>query len=198
MNKAIMIAIQPKWLKQIINGEKEFEFRNYPIAKGTKVYLYESKGKFKQGITPVSETNPMPRYWCEYEGKGAVVAEFVVDECSKYYEEYPNSPYERANVSFNAIDLQCGVETYDKEWLINQGYTNQKYAIKIKDLIVYDEAIAVTEFVSWNKLEEYVCVKTRGGVLGKIEYKLHPLTLDKFKLTHAPQSRVYVVEKEWE
>ena len=47
MNKAVMIAIQPKWAKMIKDGTKTFEFRNYAIPKGTKVYLYESLGKKK-------------------------------------------------------------------------------------------------------------------------------------------------------
>ena len=68
--KAIMIATRPEWVEKIINGEKDFEFRNYKIPSGTKVYVYESLGKFSQRIIPISETNPMPRYAPSYEGKG--------------------------------------------------------------------------------------------------------------------------------
>ena len=240
MNKAMMIAIQPKWSNMIKEGTKTFEFRNYAIPKGTKVYLYESLGKSK------------PRHLCEdypnyigfdtfegkyahnvFEGWGMVVAEFVVGEC---YEVNPPN-WEDSDEKYAYLlqskelymdNLEEAPAGYWKTWLQSKkdfkesGYTNQKHAHSITDLIVYDEEwikkellhidnktmkyndkltyaptspIPVTEFVSWNKLSDFVRTTTRGGILGKIEYKLHPHTLEKYKLTHAPQGRVYVVER---
>ena len=49
------------------------------------------------------------------------------------------------------------------------GYTNQKYAIKMKVIKFYDKPIPREDFVLWNK---------------------------KSKVSHAPQSRIYVVERE--
>jgi hypothetical protein len=36
-----------------------------------------------------------------------------------------------------------------------QGYTNQKYAHEITNLIIYDEPLDITEFVGWNKLMKF-------------------------------------------
>ena len=41
--KALMVAINPKWLKMILNGTKKFEFRNWKVPVGTVIYFYCTK-----------------------------------------------------------------------------------------------------------------------------------------------------------
>ena len=156
MNRAVMIAIQPKWAKMIIDGEKTFEFRNYAIPKGTKVYLYESLGKKhkeKEIQYPYGEV--LGWEWV-HEGKGKVVAEFVVGECYDWENDFDEelkfaNDSQYSNVYFrgqlldeydeelwNIFHSFCSQFAPTKEWE-NQGFTNQRYAHEIQDLIVYDE-----------------------------------------------------------
>ena len=110
MDYAWMLPIQPKWVDMIRSGVKEYEFRPYKLEVGAKVYIYESKGKRKKGqcigsCDSYSETMdycPFANLWydenlyehvtckkglssiydvLEYEGAGAIVGSFVVEEC---------------------------------------------------------------------------------------------------------------------
>ena len=238
MNKAMMIAIQPKWSNMIKEGTKTFEFRNYAIPKGTKVYLYESLGKkvwisSELDLSDINNENYNKlNHEYKHEGQGAVVAEFVVGEC---YEVNPPN-WEDSDEKYAYLlqskelymdNLEEAPAGYWKTWLQSKkdfkesGYTNQKHAHSITDLIVYDEEwikkellhidnktmkyndkltyaptspIPVTEFVSWNK-SNYM----QDNQLDKMNmsYKEYiKLCVASFEyLTHAPQGRVYVVER---
>lgn len=195
MNKAIMMAIQPKWAKMIIDGEKEFEFRNYPIPKGMKVYLYCSKGKellwIKNGkcITD-GQYNRLLDELPNHLLSGKVVAEFVVDW---YWDE-------------DDIDGALFEEDNLPNYFAKIGYTNQKYAIKIKDLIVYDEEWQNDYFE--NTLTYRECKEQDKWDVWDLNNKVDdaptsPIPVTEFtlynkgsKMKSHPQGKVYVVEKE--
>lgn len=162
MNKAIMIPIQPKWSNMIKDGLKKFEFRNYAIPKGTKVYLYESLGKSK----PKHLWESYPLYigfdttigkYADnvFEGQGAVVAEFVVGECYEIEFKEDGTPYKEMwhdpdgdweNISGETLTGKTEDIIIWREYGASTGYTNQKYAMEIKDLIVYDEEWQMSQY----------------------------------------------------
>jgi hypothetical protein len=145
--KALMVAIQPKWLKMILDGKKKFEFRNWKNADenvlvGTVLYFYESKGKKKQhtswyqtpsgGLVGSTEIT--------YEGRGKVVAKAVV---KRVYDLNKNEDY---------ADWICRNET--KLDVPNfTGYIRQHYAIEL-DQVEAIEPKDVTEFYSQRRLEK--------------------------------------------
>lgn len=212
MNKAVMIPIQPKWSKMIKDGLKKFEFRNYAIPKGSKVYLYESLGREL-------------KCHCCHEGQGKVVAEFVVGEVY----ETNLGKYRGLDIAYHSY-VKLGILTNDKyrEW----GFANHSHAMEITDLIVYDEEwqcyimedsefddkyyadywtkledaptepLDISEFIGWNKREKYPM-----GECGTKFSECYKCDMDNecsiqidgredCKLTHAPQGKVYVVERE--
>lgn len=217
MKKAIMIPIQPKWSKMIKAGLKEFEFRNYKIPKGMKVYIYEIIGKRLCG-------DYLNGYI--HEGQGKVIAEFVVGEVHKLNFNNVLEMVFADNLSYNDIKQRGGVEynyfTPEKEY----------YAMEITNLIVYDEEwqydigcnpvsmmrlnwlnnaptspLDISDFVGWNKFDKEVkrllklnpiwsydelVNEVNANEVAGMDYKRYPLC----NLTHAPQGKVYVVEKE--
>ena len=153
MNKAMMFPIHKNWVEMIFDGTKKFEFRNKlpkDLNVGMKIYFYETLGNMKQGITPVSETNPMPRYWCSYEGTGQVVGEATVKEIYVVEQDveptdflYTLTPIDvvkliKKNNCSGGNDLRI-LDDIDKIELTPYGFTNQQYAIELTDIIKYDE-----------------------------------------------------------
>jgi len=195
MNKSLMIATKPKYTHMIIEGKKDYEFRNYMIPTGTKVYLYESLGKkikYNGKYCSTQNCNDCNMQGC-HEGKGKVIGEFVVGmviEMDKieYLGNYTNGVDTLGMYLYKGEYL--GPFTYE---IKNQGYTNAKYAHKITNLIIYDEPLDIKEFVGWNKL----FADTEGCITYpsfKMEDNKH-MDIKYYKLTSPPQGRAYVVEK---
>ena len=137
--KALMIATKPEWTCKIINEEKDLEFRNYAIPKGTRVLVYESLGK---SMIVRRMFNSKTYREKAHEGRGKVVLEFTVGECYETrkvnYIDLSGESYRRLH--FKRTDItQSHENTYKENAFDDIGYTNQKYAHTITDLIVYDE-----------------------------------------------------------
>ena len=158
------------------------------------------------------------------EGCGAVVAEFVVGKVHKLifnnvlemvYSEFLSYKdiKERGCVSYNYFKL--GKEyyahdindliVYDEDWQDNQFKTATLSREKWLDDLKFSPTspIAITEFVSWNKVNKFI-----QGECGSNRDKCFMCDYDgectinqradaECNLTHAPQGKVFVVEKEW-
>ena len=184
-----MVAIQSKWLEMILNGKKTFEFRNWKVDKGTVIYFYCTKADpiLYDGYKEYIGHNDFKEDCWQLNGQ--VVAKAVVKEIyeiEKWGDFASNSIHEKyywnkKGFEFGEIwethylDLSND-EAIDKH-LKNIGYTNQCYALELTDI----EAIKpreITTFKKWNK-----------------DDKWHP-DMNWIRLTHAPQSRVWVLEEE--
>ena len=182
MKKAMMFPIHKKWVDRIFNGRKKFEFRNKlpkHLAPGMKIYFYETLGKMKQGIIPVSENNPMPRYWCSYEGQGKVIGEAIVGKMYNLKNaKYPKKIYDITG--FSSVSLIANgfkwhdfaieitnVIKYDGLWLGDK-LTDEDFYDDITenyhDMLVHapTEPIDKSKFYSWNKLIQLVKVEASG------------------------------------
>jgi hypothetical protein len=227
MNKAVILPIRPNWSNMIKDGKKSFEFRNVigDIKTGTKVYLYESKGRRRTAtyfaiqnkntgkyIKELNSFNEpyyteelenakffwskmyckekinfelssqgdffviIPKQVKQCEGAGAVVSSFVVgDVCSGLIK---NGDF------LNTTELCYDIMTYDDA--INQGYTNQKYALEITNL-KQEPNVPITEFQKYN-----VCVKCDRKCYA---YRDCSKCIDAC-FRRAPQGMVYCVERE--
>lgn len=152
MNKAMMFLIHKKWVDMIFDGTKKYEFRNKlpkDLVKGMKIYFYETLGKMKQGITPVSEINPMPRYWCSYEGLGMIVGEATVGRRIKVI-NFVDGKWQEPKIDMVSLN---GV-VYKKSKLEEIGYDYQQYAIELTNVIKYEKFEEQPNFgkVIWSTL----------------------------------------------
>jgi len=166
MNKALMVSIRSEWLEMILNGKKTFEFRDWKVEKGTVIYFYCTKAK------PILYDG-----YKEYIGhndfkedswqlNGKVVAKAVVDEVYEPYKDY----------IYNA----CG-----------QGYTDQRYALELTNIEAI-EPRELTSFIGYKKANRVKHIAESFEELIKREDKLST----NIRITHAPQSRVWVLEEE--
>jgi hypothetical protein len=199
--KAMLVAIQPKWLKMILDGDKKFLFRNWKVPVGTVLYFYESKGKKRS----IDVWEQYPYYYCyrddngqgmllDYirEGRGKVVAKAVVKEV------------------WDEDDISCAL--FEEQDLPNYfakcGYTDQKYALEL-DQVQAIEPKDITEFVSWSKLDKARKERNKKEdiqtALKYGDWQMEYDTTDKFvdyygtpkecKLTKPPQSRTWIYVK---
>lgn len=176
MNKAIIFSIRPKWTNKIFNGEKDYEFRTKlpkDIKVGMTCYIYETKRKYYKTLYNLENPTKtmlakVPNY-----GQGKVVGQFTVgdmywyhygyEKFHTYYDEVIKNP----NYRYGTIDI---------ENLQGMGFTNQEFAIKLDNIIKYDEPIALNEFVSWNKLQQ--TIKNSYGVDENNHEDLEDLYID--------------------
>lgn len=148
--KSIMISIKPKWVEKIANGSKTIEVRKTrpKIETPFKCYIYETQGASR----PLTYEYENGRFI--YEGRCAVIGEFVCDRIDTYY----------ADDFVGAEDLDGSIITEPKEgvfgyWIVERektclswedinNYGNGKtlYGWHISDLKIYDEPKELSEF----------------------------------------------------
>ncbi|WBK39993.1 hypothetical protein [PinkBerry-associated phage LS06-2018-MD08] len=233
MNKAIMLSVQPKWLSMILDGTKEYEFRGNNVKNfvdGMKIYFYESLGKKSATIENI-KINGYTRNEFDktiiYQGSGKVVGEAVIEDI---YEPSYNEKWNKFDINeflkderkgkFNLLynfapnlfitnpkllskkDYIDGFEK-TKSKLRSIGYDEQKYAIKLKDVVKYDEPIDKEEFAFYNKWINSSIYKetSKRAFYGNYDYETEMSNAllenyHKFEVTKAPQSFAYVVERE--
>ena len=185
--KALLVSIQPKWLKMILTGKKEFEFRNWKVPVGTVLYFYESKGK---KLRERELVNGMFHHFDVFEGLGKVIAKAVVKEV---YDLNKNEDY-ATWICKNEAKLDVPNFT---------GYIRQHYAIEL-DKVQAIEPKDVTEFVSWSKLESYKINNPKKDIdviNGRFYWTWKPefdgdycdmFSSDECYLTRPPQSRTWI------
>ena len=178
MKKAVLISIQPKWVRLIVSGEKTVEIRKTcpKLETPFKCYIYETKGHTWQ-----NKNEPKMQ-----EGNGRVLGEFVCDICTEFTQDY----YELSLVS----DGSCVPMDELKAYL---GAANKNgYVWHISNLKMYDKPKQIQDFyrigvescrkcdICWYHdypIDEEPCVSCH---------------LDRDYLWRAPQSWCYVEELE--
>jgi predicted transcriptional regulator len=192
--KAVLISIQPKWVKKIASGRKTIEVRKSRPKLETpfKCYIYETKGKKVECGFHFEETGRTLRekyvfglkearivkHYCD-EGHCKIIGEFV---CDKIYEI---KPY------FDRPDLltlyECGWK-YGEEFdclsfseLNSYLGENDGFGWHISDLKIYDKPKELSEF--W----AIKCTNKRNGCQG---CKVKPNCIKT--ITRPPQSYMFV------
>lgn len=170
-NLAILLSVKPQFTKMIMSGEKNFEFRTKigkHWKKGVKVYVYESKGKkikcpycddglYYDGYDNHDCGNCNGGVGKVHEGVGAVVCEYVIGEIYRVSTTWIHDDLKEVDFTNGKLDsiYFSGKKLLD---LYDMGYTNQRYAIEITNIIIYD------------KLFIYNCMDCKGDL--KYECKI--------------------------
>ena len=144
--KSVLIAIRPKWVEKIVNGEKTIEVRKTaPQEVPFKCYIYETKGATE---TPwVDEDGHFI-----YKGRGQVIGEFICDKVDEYN-------FHNGLTEFNSMGLPSRIYgsylifaddyksmclSYDE--VKNYGKGKTLYGWHISDLKIYDKPRELSEF----------------------------------------------------
>jgi len=198
MNKQIMYSIHSEWLIKILNGEKKYEFRNKlpkDIKKGMIINLYCTKAKNKYRIDEhliyySDELYRLPNGKIKFGSSVELMA----------YENYDKNNFLNSKVvaSFvvNSIAEIKKPKDIGVNWR-NQGYSDQRYAIEITNLKIFDEPRELGEFVSHKKvldLKWNLC----GYLNIPCDMKCDYCIKDEHKITKAPQSFMYCYDSEEE
>lgn len=204
MSKAILISIKPKYVADILNGQKTIEIRktmpkcDLPID----VYIYCTKDKnlaWYKDCLPIQKWNDQNHILRierlkDYELNGKVVAKFTlrkVEEISRSYDESISSwrYYENEEV----LEEQACLDNGEL-----QDYLDMKngYAWRIDNLVIFDKPKELSEF----KVKGYERVKVMGNpynvsFFGSVNYH-HEKKIVLKPLTKAPQSYCFIESEE--
>lgn len=192
MSKSILISIKPKFVEKILNGEKTIEIRKtMPKCElPCKVYIYETKSKYKKGFYNNLDHKI---HYCEYFGKGKVVAEFTLNDVYKigladtwakygawlvneerYLEDWEiEQILSGSRLSFDDMTDYLGYGDYETQQFANG------YCWHIDNLKIYDKPKELSEFT--HNVADY----SNGVVM----YSLKPEPLKR-----PPQSYMFVEE----
>ena len=156
--KAILIAIQPKWVELILRGLKTVEVRKtFPHIKGPfKVYIYVTKGRFD--ITFCKDLNSASAVLTN-KARGKVVGEFICNNV----DTVRNEEYGDIGFVAGAVEEERWT-SYAKELIkkscvpLNElnGYLKYDYGyfLHISNVKVYDQPKELQEF-------SYCCPKNK-------------------------------------
>lgn len=192
--KALLVAIQPKWLKMILDGKKLFEFRNWKVPVGTVLYFYCTKPKpyliktQEYGISLVDIKIFLDKELLN----GNVVAKAVV---SGVYEQSDRVCFDSGCYKDDRNTMQTPLINIDDR--MNPSIAKYEYVTEMEK-IGYDydnpsnyalelsqveeiEPKDVTEFVSWKRYSQHWSAKLAHN--------------DFARLTRPPQSRTWVYVK---
>ena len=144
--KSVLIAIRPKWVEKIVNGEKTIEVRKTaPKEVPFKAYIYETQGRTE---TPwIDEDGHFI-----YKGRGQVIGEFICDKVDEYN-------FHNGLTEFNSMGLPSRIygsylifaDDYKAMCLSynevkNYGKGKTLYGWHIRDLKIYDKPRELSEF----------------------------------------------------
>ena len=159
MAKAILISINPKWVKKILNSEKTLEIRktmpkcDFPID----VYIYCTKGNgVKDFITMYKHDLATDEIGGRYIN-GTVVAKFTLNKA----EEIRISPmFVGGCPHYYLASCKTTKEFYEKSCLdydTLHDYLQRKvgYAWHIDNLFIFSEPKALSEFATLTKSYKY-------------------------------------------
>lgn len=197
--KAVMLAVQPKWVEKIANGEKTIEVRKTApkCEVPFKCYIYCTKsirahvfhlyinggiGRQEFGITglwrsgkKVVEVNPhLPAYrYNSYLAEGKVIGEFVCD-----------------NAEWMSI-RDCDKACMTLKEAVDYSKGKKLYAWHISDLKIYDKPKELSEFYT---IDESVRVPFGVFASALEEMPCRTCTGERRYLYRPPQSWQYVEE----
>ena len=178
--KAILISIQPQYVKDILNGRKTIEIRktmpkcDLPID----VYIYCTKKE------PYARRCVHNDKWgtLEYiKSDGKVVAKFTLNKVGNFIKEIFGT-YEEP-FTYNQDDLlkkSCLTEKELDIYLKGK----QGYAWHIDNLVIFDKPKEISEFRQWFDCEKCWCVDNQDCLMNK--------QCPKHTLTRAPQSWQFI------
>ena len=173
MSKAILMSIKPKWVKEILNGEKTIEIRkSIPKCElPIDVYIYCTKDKkyanlinrggFLTGMV-------VARFWCD-----------KVEEIKYHFGYYNMGEWTESYILENSCLTAEELENYlqaSKEYDEKKISRVYGYAIHITKLEIFDKPKDISEF-----LRPQPVWKTSNNHYYK-----------SYQLTRAPQSYCYV------
>ena len=202
--KSILISIKPEFVEKILNGEKTIEIRKTkPSCElPCKVYIYETKSKYKKGFYNNLDHKV---HYCEYFGKGNVVAEFTLNKVSTYDwdTDFLNTKQNMYYIKSGEVDKTC--LTYEQ--MCDYGKGKDLYGWYIDNLKIFERPKELSEFyknnykkiiddLEFNGCDEKHCKYAIGnsfiGDDGYCDYSGCP----KLRLQIPPQSWCYVEELE--
>lgn len=145
MSKSVLISIQPKWCKKIVNGEKTIEVRKTrpKIDTPFKCYVYCTEPNTKDPWKFLEIHSPDGKI---HKGNGKVIGEFICDAI------FPIAFYV-SDISFfdTAPPLNIhGTCLTDKEIAEYLGNGKTGYGWHISDLKIYEEPKKLSEFRTYN------------------------------------------------
>ena len=181
-NKAILMSIQPRWVAEILNGNKTIEVRKkFPKDYVGWVYIYCTKGKtlgsiikinseetsklLKKPIGTICGINKGFENEKDYNLKGKVVARFwcdKVEEIEHYPYEAPEHPrgYQIAyDTQTTNWDKLCEMSCLSRDELFDYLGRNNGYAIHISKLEIFDKPREINEFGITKAPQSYMFVE---------------------------------------
>ena len=156
MAKAILISIQPKWVKKILNGEKTLEIRktmpkcDLPID----VYIYCTKGNgIKDFITMYKHDLSTDEIGGCYIN-GTIIAKFTLKEIRDVYAiHFPNGYHYRAtDLTTDQLEQKSCLSQLDLDFYLRK---HKGYAWCIEDLEIFDKPKELCEFATLTKSYKY-------------------------------------------
>lgn len=199
--KAVMLAVQPKWVEKIANGQKTIEVRKTaPKQVPFKAYIYCTKnhrahalhlyitdgtGRQKFDITElwrsgkkVVEVNPhLPAYrYNSYLAEGKVIGEFVCDSAEW--------------MSMRDCDKAC----MTLKEAVDYSKGKKLYAWHISDLKIYDKPKELSEFYTIDESGSDCCIACVYHETPLEEMPCRTCTGERRYLYRPPQSWQYVEE----
>jgi predicted transcriptional regulator len=146
--KAVLISIQPKWVKKIANGEKTIEVRKTKPNLETpfKVYIYCTKEKYKVDALHIFPNGRIEGWQLETAnifgeyGNERVIGEFVCDKI------FPIQIFLKGNIEdYNYYKMEKSCVPYDD--IVNYiGNGKTGYGWNISNLKIYDKPKELDEF----------------------------------------------------
>lgn len=178
--KALMVAIQPKPLKMILDGISKFVFPNWKVPVGTVIYFYCTKAKPHLWYEHLYCDTPVMLYDSMKSLNdigitqddllnGKVVAKAVVKQVSGWEKENAFRV-----ITDKGYPVRFRID--DWTWIGFDEKNPSEYALELSQ-VEEIEPKDVTEFVSWSKSD----------LVGADIY-----------VTHPPQSRTWIYVKESE
>lgn len=152
--KSILISIQPKWIKKIVNEEKTIEMRKTaPKQVPFKCYIYATKGTIDNSLLISKDSHHAiigdyrNAFNCDGDGNidwnignGKVIGEFVCDKVDVYDFSNYEAEYRITHIEQKAMCL-------NQPELIQYGDGQPLYGWHISDLKIYDEPKRISDFL---------------------------------------------------
>ena len=162
--KDVLISLQPKWCDLVALGEKTAEVRKTrpKIKPPFKVYIYETKGKKrKYTCRNLTSLDDDKKVYCEYDGIGAVIGEFICNRIDDYHrfmieDKDIRNKYEEKIVK-DIESKACITLDYLRQYTSNLAHYDKFYIWHISNLVIYEKPKMLYDFVNYNKHE--VCLQ---------------------------------------
>lgn len=196
--KAVMISIQPQWVKKILRGEKTIEIRKTvpKLQPPFKCYIYCTLGREHLAYSDYCgfDTETHER---DFVANGKVVAEFICDRI------FPIRVFNNGAIRYwNFYELENSCVPYNRV-ATYIGANRSGYGLHISELKIYDKAKELDQFWKHSDDGERPCEKGKDCEYAYYDYSENckACGIDfggdecpYMKLSRPPQSWCYVEE----